>query len=77
MTTRAEADQMALRFLDQEGPHTMPNPLDTEEAICACLIFLDLEKKGLVSRTDFGGGNVQYAITTNGRLALHDPKVPA
>lgn len=70
MTTRAEAEQMGLRFLDQNGPHTMPNPLDSEEAICACLIFLDLEKKGLVTRTDFGGGNVQYAITDHGRLAI-------
>lgn len=69
MTTRTEADLMALRFLRDGGPHTLPNPLDTEEAICAALIFRDLEKRGLARRTNFGHGNVQFAITDAGREA--------
>lgn len=70
MTTRSEADRMALQFLEDNGPHTLPNPLDTEEAMCAALVFLGLETRKLVSRTDFGGGNVQIAITDKGRLQL-------
>lgn len=70
MTTRAQADQMALAFLSAAGPHTLPNPLETEEDVCAALIFLDLEKQGLVTRTDFGNGHVQIAINDAGRRAL-------
>jgi len=69
-TTREDAELMALRFLRDGGPHTLPNPLDTEEAFCAALIFIDLEKRKLASRTNFGGGNVQFAITDAGRRAL-------
>lgn len=64
------AEQMALVFLRDGGPHTLPNPLDTEEAFCAALMFIDLERRGLASRTDFGGGNVQFAITDAGRRAI-------
>lgn len=67
--SREAADRMALEFL-RDGPHTMPNPLETEEAICACLIFMDLEKKGLVSRIDFGGGTVQFAIKPAGLAVI-------
>lgn len=66
MTPRQNADLMALRFLRDEGPHTLPNPIETEEAVCAAMIFLDLEKKGLVSRANFGNGFVQFAITPVG-----------
>ena len=69
MTTlsRADADLLALRFLRDHGPHTLPNPCDTEEAICAALVFLDLERRQLVSRNDFGGGFVQFALTKAGQ----------
>jgi hypothetical protein len=67
--TREDAERMALEFL-REGPHTMPNPLETEAAICACLMFMDLEKRGLVSRTDFGGGNVQFALKPAGLAVI-------
>jgi len=65
--TRAEADLMAVRFLRDEGPHTLPNPLETEEAICAALIFVDLVKRGLASKINFGGGFVQFSLTEAGR----------
>lgn len=68
--TRDDADRMALEFLRDHGPHTMPNPLDTEEAMCPCLLFLDLEKRGLVSRTDFGGGHVQFALKPAGMAVI-------
>lgn len=66
MTSRLEADLMALRFLRDNGPHTLPNPLETENEICAALVFFGLEKQGLVSRADFGNGFVQVAITPSG-----------
>lgn len=68
--TRADAEVMALRFLKDQGPHTLPNPIDTEEAMGACLVFLGLEKKGLVQRTNFGGGFVQFALNDAGEKAI-------
>jgi len=63
--TRNQADLMALEFLRDSGPHTM-GPIEDEGAIGAMLIFLDLTKRGLVSKTDFGGGNLQFTITPAG-----------
>jgi hypothetical protein len=70
MTPRQKADTLALEFLRDEGPHTMPSPLETVEAIAAAIVFLDLMKEGLVSKIDFGGGRVQFAITEAGRRRL-------
>lgn len=67
---RDAADQLALVFLRDGGPHTLPNPLDTEEAFFAALHLCDLERRGLASRTNFGGGHVQFAITEAGRRAI-------
>lgn len=68
--TRADADRDGLIFLRDHGPHTLPNPLDSEEAICAALVFLDLSKRGLATRINFGHGNVQFSISEAGRRAV-------
>lgn len=67
--TREEADLMALAFLRDHGPHTM-EPIEDESGLGAALIFLELERKNLVTRTDYGGGRLQFAITDVGRAAL-------
>lgn len=67
--SRADADRLALAFLDLNGPHTMGR-IDDEGAFAAALVFLDLERAGLVSRTNFGNGHLQFAITDAGRKAL-------
>lgn len=70
MSTRADADVQALVFLRDHGPHTLPSPIETEEALCAALIFLDLERRGLASRIDFGNGHIQFSLTAAGRAVL-------
>ena len=67
------ADLSALLFLRDNGPHTM-GAINDEGAVAAALVFIGLEHKGLVSRSDFGGGHVQYAITPAGRAALEAEK---
>lgn len=63
--TRADADLMALRFLRDNGPHTL-GPLEDEGAVAAAIVFLDLTKRGLVSKRDFGKGYLQFSLTPNG-----------
>jgi len=67
--TRPEVDMMALCFLRDNGPDTI-GILDTDEKFAAALVYLDLVKRGLVSSTNFGGGNVQHAITGAGLREL-------
>lgn len=67
--TRQDADAMALRFLRDNGPHTIGR-IEDDGALAAFMCFLGLEKLGHVSRTDFGNGQVQFAITDAGRLYL-------
>jgi len=69
MISRHDADAMALRFLRDNGPHTIGR-IEDDGALAAFMCFLDLEKRGRVSRTDFGNGQVQFAITDAGRAAL-------
>jgi hypothetical protein len=61
-----------LEFLRDNGPHTMGS-IDDEGALAAALVFMGLEKQGFVSRANFGGGRVQYAITPAGRAIFGDP----
>lgn len=67
--TRQEADQMALAFLRDHGSHTMGR-IDDEGALSAALTFLDLEKRGLVRRVNFGGGLLQFSLTAAGEAQL-------
>jgi hypothetical protein len=66
------ADRPALEFLRDYGPHTM-GTLEDEEAFAAALVFMGLERRGYVTRTDFGEGRLQYAITPAGRSLLSSP----
>lgn len=70
MTTRTEADDMALKFLADNGPHALPNPLETDEEFCAALVFIGLHRRGLVDHTDHGGGRVKYSINEAGRSRI-------
>lgn len=63
--TRKEADIMALTFLRDVGPDTI-GVIDSEEKIAAALIYAGLVQRGLASSTNFGGGNLQTAITAAG-----------
>jgi hypothetical protein len=67
--TRPEADAMALRFLRDNGPHTM-GPIESEEAMAAALIFIDLKREGLATSAKMAHGYVQWSITDAGRRAV-------
>lgn len=67
--TWRDCDLMALRFLRDNGPDTI-GIIDTEEKFAAACIYMGLIKRGLVSSTNFGGGNVQHAITDAGLQEL-------
>jgi hypothetical protein len=66
---RDDADRMALQFLADNGPHTM-GQINDDGAFAAAMIFFGLEKSGLVTRTNFGNGHLQFSITEAGRAAL-------
>ena len=66
--SRADADIMALRYLRDNGPHTM-GPIDDESAFAAALVFLDLKKAGLATSACMTPGYVQWSITDAGRKA--------
>lgn len=63
--TRREADLMALRFLRDNGPHTI-GPIEDEGAMCAVLVFADLKKLGYTASTKLAHGYVQWRITEAG-----------
>lgn len=67
--TRTEVDELALRTLRDNGPDT-PGVIDSDEKLAAWMVYVDLQKRGLVSSTNFGGGQVQFAITDAGLKAL-------
>ena len=64
-----ETDLIALRFLQKYGPHTM-GAIDGSEAFAAAWVFRTLRRAGLVSKTDFGNGRVQFALTPAGLQTL-------
>lgn len=66
--TRADADLMALRFLRDNGPHTL-GPIEDEGGFAAAMILLDLAKSGLVAKRDFGRGYLQFSLTPAGLSA--------
>lgn len=68
--TRDAANLMALRFLRDNGPHTL-GPIEDEGALAAAFVFLDLTKAGLVTKHDFGRGYLQFSLTPDG-VALAD-----
>ncbi len=65
MTAYPDGWRHALTFLRDYGPHTM-GPIEDEGAFAAAYVFMEFEKLNLVSRTDFGGGHVQFALTDAG-----------
>jgi hypothetical protein len=64
--TRADANLMALRFLRDNGPHTL-GPIEDEGSLAAAMILLDLTKAGLTAKQDFGKGYLQFSLTSAGR----------
>lgn len=67
--TRDEVDLMALQFLRDVGPDT-PGTIEDDETFAAWMVYAGLKTRGLVTSTDFGGGQVQFAITDAGRALL-------
>jgi hypothetical protein len=58
-----------LEYLRDCGPHTM-GTIEDEGAFAAALVFMGLARRGYVTKTDFGEGRLQYAITPSGRSLL-------
>lgn len=62
-------ERAALIFLSH-GPDT-PGEIDSDEKLCAVLVFADLKKRGLVISSIDGRGPT-FHITPAGRAALAD-----
>jgi hypothetical protein len=63
-------ERQALEFLTH-GPDA-PGEIESEEVMCAHLLFLGLVKRGLVGK-DLGDDGPIYSITDAGRAALAAP----
>ena len=65
-----ENDRQALEFL-LDGPD-VPGVVDSEEVMCAHLVYLYLVERGLVAK-GMGSEGPIYSITAAGRAALSAP----
>lgn len=68
---RRECELLALRFLRDNGPHTL-EPINSEEELAAGMVFISLLNERLVTSTKLAPGYVQFAITDAGRREI-DP----
>lgn len=66
---RSAVDLMALEFLRDGGPHVM-GPIETEEELCAGLVFADLCREGFAASTKLEAGHVEWRITSAGMTKL-------
>ncbi len=72
---RKAVDRMALDFLDRVGSDCI-GVIDTDAKLAAAIVFLDLNKRGLVIASLSDDGPV-YRLTSSGRAALRRAGPPS